>query len=672
MLAKRPWPPIQSSALDPLPHFEIVPRLIIDRRIFSVRDSLPLRLIECWKPRVTLWGERHPGQIQAIRLGQPQLIQLRAADQHHFTGALLMRPSLRTDNGRIKRRINLGTFELQIGLTTDHKVQPPRQRPPERVPGLAAHDDRLAEGSGFEIFEILWQMPGHAVVDADNAITRQRRDQAERERCFHGGEHSRATALEQPGWGMLWTDRTVLESRVTQPTPLEKAWLSEAVRLREEQAGPLEDLEANRLARHAGGTLAARIERRAAHLAERDGLAAALRRWQQGARLALVVLALLAMVSGAGLAFAALGDGLRPVNVFWALGSLLGVNLLLLLGWAMGMLFSGEHGAGLGRLWLWLSDKLARDAQAAHLGPALVVLLQRQRLNRWLLGAAIHGLWLVTLTSALAITLLLLATRRYGFVWETTLLSADTFIAATQALGRIPSALGFNVPDPALIRASGDGALGLEAARQAWATWLVGVLLVYGVLPRLGLWALCLWRWRRGRARLTVDASLPGYARLREALMPSSERLGVSDAAPADWPTAEPASHQPGDQGAVIVAIELDDQHTWPPTLPAMVQDAGILDSRESRQRLLEQLTRFPAARLVIACDPRRSPDRGSLALISELARCAAATRLCLLAAPQGQRLDADRLGDWHAALDSLQLPYGDSIPLTWLEHGDA
>ncbi|EGH34744.1 transcriptional regulator PadR-like protein, partial [Pseudomonas syringae pv. japonica str. M301072] len=36
------------------------------------------------------------------------------------------------------------------------------------------------------------------------------------------------------------------------------------------------------------------------------------------------------------------------------------------------------------------------------------------------------------------------------------------------------------------------------------------------------------------------------------------------------------------------------------------------------RHKLLEQLTQYPPARMVIACDPRRSPDRGSLALIAE------------------------------------------------------
>jgi hypothetical protein len=470
---------------------------------------------------------------------------------------------------------------------------------------------------------------------------------------------------------MLLADRTVLEPCVTQTSLLEKAWLTEAIRLREEQAGPLEDLEANRLARHAGGPLASRIEHRAAQLARRDGVDTALRHWQQGARLALLAMALLALFSGAGLAFTALGDGLRAVNVFWALGSLLGLDLLLLLSWALGLLLSGEHGASLGRLWLWLSEKLARDAKAAHLGPALVLLLQRHRLNRWLLGASIHGLWLLAMLSALIIALLLLATRRYGFVWETTLLNADTFVALTEAVGALPGMLGFNVPDAEMIRASGDAAVNLEATRQAWAAWLVGALVVYGVLPRLLLWALCLWRWRRGCSGLAIDLDLPGYGRLREALMPSSERLGISDAAPADWPETEAASGQVGNEGAVVVAIELDDQQPWPPALPATVQDAGILDSRESRQRLLEQLTRFPSARLLIACDPRRSPDRGSLALIAELARCAGTTRVWLLPAPAGQQLDPERLDDWQAALNALQLPHGHQPPLSWLEHGD-
>lgn len=455
---------------------------------------------------------------------------------------------------------------------------------------------------------------------------------------------------------------------MTELTPLQNLWLTETIRLREEHAGPLDDLEANRLARAAGGDLPSRIARRALWLAERDGLTAALKHWLQGARLALVLLMIFAVLSGAGLAFAALGQ--TPVNVFWALGSLLGINLILLLSWALGLIFAGEHGATLGRLWLWLSEKFARDAKTAQLAPALLLLLQRKKLNRWALGALINGLWLLAMLSALILLLTLMATRRYGFVWETTILGADTFIHVTQALGYLPSLLGFNVPTEEMIRASGDGALDIESARQAWATWLVGVLVVYGVLPRLLLALFCLWRWNSGRAVLRLDLNLPGYAQLRERLMPTSERLGVNDPEPAQLHRIESNVGERASEGALLVAIELDEQRPWPPALPKNVSNAGILDSRESRHKLLEQLSRFPPARLAIACDPRRSPDRGSLALIAELARNAGATRIWLLQAPPGEALDGQRLGDWHAALQQLELPFADCAPMNWLESG--
>ncbi|MEK1907281.1 MAG: DUF2868 domain-containing protein, partial [Pseudomonas sp.] len=382
------------------------------------------------------------------------------------------------------------------------------------------------------------------------------------------------------------------------------------------------------------------------------------------------LLLLLALFSGTGLAIAALGDGSRPVNVFWALGSLLGLHLLLLGGWLLGLLLAGDHSAALGRLWLWLSEKLARDASAAQLGPALVLLLQRRRLNRWLLGLLVHGLWLVILLSAGLMLLVLLSTRRYGFVWETTLLGSDTFIAITHLLGALPGLLGFPIPDAETIRASGDSALAVESARHAWAGWLLGVLLVFGLLPRALLCLLCLWRWQHGQARLRLDLNLPGYRLLAERLQPPSERLGVLDAAPASLVEAQGGSTDLASSGAVLVAIELDLQRPWPPALGKTIANAGVLDSREQRQQLLDQLGRFPPARLAIALDPRRSPDRGTLALLGELARSAGATRIWLLPPPTGEALDSQRLSDWHSALQRLELTFADSAPLAWLETG--
>lgn len=457
---------------------------------------------------------------------------------------------------------------------------------------------------------------------------------------------------------------------MTALTPLQKLWLTEAVRLREEHAGPLDDLEANRSARASGGDLLTRVQNRALWLADRDGLTQALHHWLQGARLALMAMAVLAVLSGAGLAFSSLGNGTQPVNVFWALGALLGLNLILLLGWIGGLLFAGDHSASLGRLWLWLSEKLARDAKAAQLAPALLLLLQRHKLNRWAVGMLVNGMWLLVMLSALVLMVWLMTIRRYDFVWESTLFGANFFAALTDALAAVPIALGWSAPSVDMIRITLDTDYNRELVRQSWAMWLVGAVLIYGVLPRLFLLWFCRWRWDRGRAALRIDLEQPGYSLLRERLMPSSERLGINDAAPAHLHHIEGGVSTLESDGALLVAIELDDQRAWPPALPKTVKDAGILDSRESRQKLLEQMSRFPPARLVIACDPRRSPDRGSLALIAELARSASATRVWLLQAPPGDALDADRLGDWHTALEQLGLPFADSAPLTWLETG--
>lgn len=454
------------------------------------------------------------------------------------------------------------------------------------------------------------------------------------------------------------------------PTPFDRLWLSEAIRLRETHAGPLEDAEANRLARRSGGSLAARLEQRALWLARRDGLFEALQHWKQGARLAAGLLVLLALLGGAGLARGALGDGQQPVNLIWALGGLLGLNLLTLLGWLLGLAFSGDSGSALGRLWRWLSEKLARDAHAALLGPALFGLLQQRRLGRWLLGLGVHGLWSLALASALLTLLGLLATRRYGFVWETTILGDQAFVDLIQAIGWLPAQLGFALPSEAQVRASGLRAGDLDGLRQVWAGWLVGAVLVWGLLPRLALSSLCAWRWRRGRAGLALDTELPAYRLLAERLQPPSERLGISDPAPPQHFASFGATPVQQGEGAVLVAIELDDRRPWPPALPAGVLDAGVLDDRHQRRQLLEALAEHPATRLLVACDPQRSPDRGTLALIGELARSAEACRVWLLPDPPGQPADPARLAAWRESLADLGLAEAAADAVAWLEHG--
>ncbi|HHX34429.1 MAG TPA: DUF2868 domain-containing protein, partial [Gammaproteobacteria bacterium] len=120
-------------------------------------------------------------------------------------------------------------------------------------------------------------------------------------------------------------------------------------------------------------------------------------------------------------------------------------------------------------------------------------------------------------------------------------------------------------------------------------------------------------------------------------------------------------------QAAVLVAIELDDSISWPPELPAQVLNAGVIDSREQRRQILEQFSASPPARLLIACNPQRSADRGTLHLIAELSRNAAQSKIWLLPTETAD----ERLTNWQEQLDTLQLPHSRSAPWTWLEQGD-
>ena len=193
--------------------------------------------------------------------------------------------------------------------------------------------------------------------------------------------------------------------------------------------------------------------------------------------------------------------------------------------------------------------------------------------------------------------------------------------------------------------------------------------LVYGLLPRLLLTALCLWRWHSGRERLDLDLTLPGYGLLRERLQPASERLGVLDADPGLSPPGTTSALPESGSGALLVAIELDDSRPWPPSLPRGVGDAGILDSREQRQRLLEQLTRFPATpghclRSAPLAGPRHpGADRRTGALRRRHAHLAAA-------GPTGRGAGQPAPGRMAPGPSRLELEHADSSPLAWLEKG--
>lgn len=187
--------------------------------------------------------------------------------------------------------------------------------------------------------------------------------------------------------------------------------------------------------------------------------------------------------------------------------------------------------------------------------------------------------------AALATLLTVLSTASYRFIWATTLLAPDTFVWLTQAIGWLPGLAGFPLPDAATVLAS-DGVQTLPAAAQVqWSLWLIGVVVVYGVLPRLAAALLCLVVLRRRLAGLRIDPALPGHAALRDRLEPAVVSTGLDR--PVD-PLHEPRLSAPAPAGLdgrpVLLALELPTDLPWPPatTPPASRSPAGSTRARNA------------------------------------------------------------------------------------------
>lgn len=417
------------------------------------------------------------------------------------------------------------------------------------------------------------------------------------------------------------------------PKNFDNFWLAETLRLRESLWGPLEDASELRKLHSTPASFEARVLARARLLAEREGLAQTLSNWRSVARLTLLLFAVLGFLLGGAAAAGALGPG-GAVNLAPALTALLGLNTLAFLLWIVSFFVqSGAAGSVLASAWLKLTHKLARGPDAALLPRALLELLSRGRMQRWAAGALSHGFWVIALAAALLTLLGLLATRRYTFHWETTLLSPDAFVMMVQGLGRLPSLLGFPEPPAAIIRSSSGQSTLPDTAHAAWSVWLIGIVFAYGLLPRVAALVLSITVLKRRRNAMVVDTSLPGIAELRERLMPASATAGIDRPPPVIAKASPPTAHvSTGDGMHGLVGLELPSELLWlPDEVPAGVNDLGIVDARQERRHLLDMLNSHPVERLLVCCDARQTPDRGTVSFLVELAGLARQMRLQLL-----------------------------------------
>ena len=445
--------------------------------------------------------------------------------------------------------------------------------------------------------------------------------------------------------------------------------LAEAVRRYEATAGPLDAAAANAAARDIGGDLEQRIITRATWLDPVFDMSGALSQVRSAARLAISVLLLIAALGGLGAVQAAMGPGAdNVVNFFGLIVATLGIATASLAGWLMVAVFGRGRVGAVGRL---AAAAAGRVAKWTHGGPVHLAALGATAgiaaggpLGRWSLGAVTHGVWLVFLTAVLANAVFLLSTRSYIFVWETTILSADAYIPLTRWLAAAPALVGFPVPTAEDVRASEWVGRGEAAAvaRDAWAGLLVGAIVVYGIVPRAMLLALCLALNARARRTFRLDTAQPGFARLEPHLMPHALGRGFADTNTGTEPERVHVRHNPTARriapdplGPVaVLGLEIDEPAIgWPPPLgTSIVLDLGRVESRQGMRDALDRLRHArPAPRFVIVVFSLTAvPDRGLLAHIDHIAAVSAIPLGLVLTGGQQMRVRGDirtRIADW-------------------------
>lgn len=436
---------------------------------------------------------------------------------------------------------------------------------------------------------------------------------------------------------------------------LKSLWLTETVRLIEKENGRFNDDEANRIARNEAGTLTTRLIKRAELLSEQNSLQQVQVGWLNSAKLSMIILLIIALLTGAGLAFSALAN--NPVNLYWALLCLLGVHFVSLFLWAISCIFvPNESGSLLIHIWLWLANKLSQKKTVSQVLPAFITLFSDK--IRWLVGLIVNLLWTVILFSALVILVILLSTKNYSFEWQTTLLSADSVIRLTYLLGWLPSTLGFTLPDTDMIRVSAKAMTDAEI-RSAWAIWLLGIFIVYGLGVRITLFIFCWLKWVIGCQNITLNLQEREYQQLANELQPVAVKSIVDQ------------EHQHDDvrlgnqqinkiTGSKQYLLAIDMEPSWVP--PEQSLFLGFLNNNEQRKSILEFLQQNPAEKLLIAIDTDRSPDRGMLNLIQVLTSKSSQSKLWFV--NQGRQFE-----NWQEGIPKLGI---EQATPSWLVEGTA
>lgn len=409
-------------------------------------------------------------------------------------------------------------------------------------------------------------------------------------------------------------------------------WQAESIRIYESEFGQLDDENIKNLVISKYDNFDQRVLYRASLLAKQAGLK--LGGWQSRAKISLVILWLLAFLSGFGLALGALAK--PEVNLASALIALLGLNTISFILWLLSYLPFVKTRTALTSLWLKINQLITKlqtkpsknaekdNSQASNnkniASQAFLELFINHKLWPATIGIISNSTWLIAFIGAVIGLLIMLSTKSYNFYWATTILSAGFFRELTLILGTIPAWLGFPLPNTENLPIND-----FQAIEQVqWSIWLLGCLITWGLLPRLLALIICLLSFINNLGRLKFDIHQAAWLELKNKYFPRHQHLGIDK--PADHNLTISQIIKPRSQRQIsnanyaILGHELNPDDIWPPAeISTNILNLGISSSRSDQDRVRKQLANNKQLSLLVICNSLLTPDRGTVNWLLEL-----------------------------------------------------
>lgn len=367
------------------------------------------------------------------------------------------------------------------------------------------------------------------------------------------------------------------------------------------------------------------------------------------------------------------------INFFWAFALFFIPNIVMLIVW----------------LFLFFKENLIQSSSLARFSLAVIKqfehrfnppLTQQQdywllfhcyfelhfskQLGRYQLSKLTHLLWLSYFIGATLMSIVMLATHQVDFIWQTSILSSDSFQALTQLLAYLPQQLGFPVPSILQIKESHLGIesiIDAENRRLAWSSLLISSLLLYGLLPRLLLFLLLSKQLKRKIQQYSLDLSSLYYVQLRQLLKPNKTTLGIVDAdVDTESERIKKEIHQPDPVRKVTnlpehyypIAIELSSRQLSLAKnhLQQYNRDAGLslinVCDHQTQKQLLADLKNSQSNTVALYVALSRLPDRGLKRFIGQLTSLPNKQFQLLLLIEKKQSKQRD--SDWYQLADDV------------------